>query len=71
MVYKNLNINKEKKILSIIAVTFHRSFNETCLNNKLLPVYTNVNLHDEAVREEYLVDNFKKKLSRGRTLSKA
>ena len=52
----------EKVSLKIISAQSHLSFNETCLNNKLLPKYTNVHLHDEAVKTEPFYENFRENL---------
>ena len=35
----------------IIKLKCHLQFNETCIINKMLPTYTNVNLHDDAARK--------------------
>ena len=37
-------------------------FNETCLNNNLLPTYTNIRLHDDATKAESFVSDFRKEL---------
>ena len=34
----------------IIKLKCHLQFNKTCIVNKMLPTYTNVNLHDDAAR---------------------
>jgi len=52
----------EKLRMKIIKLQCHRSFNETCLINRLLPTYTNVRLHDEAATTETFVNDFKLKL---------
>jgi len=54
--------NIEKLKLKIIRLECHRSFNETCLLNGLLPTYTNVRLHDEVAHTEAFVTDFKMKL---------
>ena len=45
----------------IIKLQFncHLQFNETCIVNKMLPTYTNVNLHDDAARNEEFVLEFR------------
>ena len=52
----------EKMKMKIIKLKSHRSFNETCVINKLLPTYTNVRLHDDAARQETFVLDFRLKL---------
>ena len=37
----------------------HLQFNETCIINKMLPTYTNVNLHDGTARNEEFVLEFR------------
>ena len=54
--------NCERMLLRITSVASHLSFNETCVNNDILPIYTNVNLHNEAVRGDTLVHDFRYKL---------
>ena len=39
----------------IIKLKCHFQFNETCIINKMLPMYTNVNLLDDAARNEEFV----------------
>ena len=43
----------------IIKLKCHLKFNDTCIINKMLPTYTNVNLHDEAARNEEFVLEFR------------
>ena len=43
----------------IIKLKCHLQFNETCIINKMLPTYTNVNLHDDAARYEEFVMEFR------------
>ena len=50
-------IEKLKK--KIIKLKCHLQFNETCIINKMLPTYTNVNLHDGAARNEEFVLEFR------------
>ena len=52
----------EKLSLKCCNVRSHRTFNECCLNNKLLPIYTNVRLHDGAARTHSYVNEFRLKL---------
>jgi len=59
---KNSFRNLEKLKLKIVKLECHRSFNETCVINELLPTYTNVRLHDEAASTETFVSDFRKKL---------
>ena len=35
----------EKKSIKLIETKSHRAFNECCLNNNLLPNYTNINIY--------------------------
>ena len=35
----------EKLQLKLISLKSHRTFNETCLNNDLLPTYTNIYMY--------------------------
>ena len=39
----------ERISLKIIKLSCHLSFNETCLNNNLLPTYTNIYIHEFAL----------------------
>ena len=50
----------EKYKLKNLKAESHLVFNETCLNNNLLPVYTNVRLHDDAARNETFVLEFRR-----------
>lgn len=59
-VYRRL----ERKSVKLITTVAHRVFNETCLNNKLLPRYTNIKLHDDAARAEPFVSDFRENLVR-------
>ena len=43
----------------IIKQKCHLQFNETCIVNKMFPTYTNVNLHDDAARNEEFVLEFR------------
>ena len=52
----------EKNSIKLTNVKAHRLFNETCLNNALLPTYTNVRLHDDATRAESFVSDFRRNL---------
>ena len=35
----------EKLQLKLVCLVSHRTFNETCLNNDLLPTYTNIYIY--------------------------
>jgi hypothetical protein len=35
----------EKRSIKLLEVKCHRIFNETCINNNLLPTYTNIYIH--------------------------
>ena len=37
-------------------------FNETCINEDLLPVYTNIKTHDPAARDKGITKDYRKKL---------
>ena len=52
----------EKQWLKLVKLECHLAFNEACMNNDLLPVYTNVKLHDDAVKSESFVLEFRKNL---------
>ena len=52
----------ERSAIKIHSVACHLSFNETCLNNNLLPTYTNIRLHDDAARKSEFATDFRKKL---------
>jgi len=56
--YRNL----ERCSLKIVNYKCHLSFNETCINNNLLPTYTNVKIHDDAATSERFVIDFRLKL---------
>jgi hypothetical protein len=49
----------EKQMLNLTTIRAHRLFNQCCINNKVLPTYTNVRLHDEAVRAQDFVQDFR------------
>ena len=49
----------KKCLLKLTAISSHLCFNENCLNYRLLPIFTNVRLHDEAARGENFVNNFR------------
>ena len=59
---KQLYRKYEKNKLKLTTLIAHRLFNETCINNNLLPIYTNVRLHDDAIRANGFVTNFCKNL---------
>ena len=46
----------------LIKAEFALRFNEQCLNENVLPTYTNIKTHDPAVREEAFTKNFRKEL---------
>lgn len=52
----------EKRNEKLIETRSHRLFNLCCINNGLLPSYTNVTLHDAAARTEDFTREFRKKL---------
>ena len=50
----------ENVSIKLLEHKIHRLFNETCVNNDLLPNYTNVNLHDQAARAEDFTLEYRK-----------
>ena len=52
----------ERLSKKVIKESSHLSFNETCINNELLPTYTNIRLHDEAAQGEAFVNQFRSEL---------
>jgi hypothetical protein len=48
--------------LKILHKSMDLQFNRNCIQHNLLPIYTNIKVHDETAREEKLVLNFRKKL---------
>ena len=52
----------ERNLLKITCISSHLSFNETCVNNNLLPTYTNVNVHNEAARRDAITLDYRLKL---------
>jgi len=54
--------NLEKKSKKLISLKSHLNFNIICLNENLLPKYTNFKLHDAAAREEKFVENCRRQL---------
>ena len=52
----------ERTALRLASARAHISFNETCINNNLLPNYTNIRLHDNAVRAQPFVKDFREEL---------
>ena len=44
---KKLYWKLERTSIKQISARAHRSFNETCLNNKLLPPYTNIYMYSD------------------------
>ena len=52
----------EKNSIKLLNAKAHRLFNETCLNNNLLPTYTNIRLHDDVTRAERFVSDFRRNL---------
>ena len=52
----------EKNVVKLTMHNSHLSFNETALNNCLLPNYTNVKLYDDVAREEEFVHDFRNKM---------
>ena len=61
---KELYREMEKCLLKLTAISSHLSFNEMCLNNRLLPIFKSVRLHDEAARGENFVNIFREDLNK-------
>ena len=51
----------ERNTVKLIRTTSHRNFNETCLNNNLLPNYSKIKLPDKVAREKFTKD-FRRKI---------
>ena len=60
-VQKNLIRSLEHLYKKLIKANFAVTFNETCLNENKLPVYTNVKPHDPAVRQQSFLKAFHKR----------
>jgi len=54
--------NIERTNRKIINCQFSLIFNRTCIKEKLLPCYTNIRLHDPAVRNEPITVQYRKQL---------
>ena len=54
--------NYERLALKLINERCHLEFNLSCIQHNLLPVYTNIKLHDKAARPQDFVIDFRKKL---------
>ena len=52
----------ERKSKQLITNNLHQEFNNKCLNENLLPIYTNFKLHDAAAREEDFVIGCRRQL---------
>ena len=52
----------ETKSKQLITNNLHQEFNKICLNENLLPIYTNFKLHDAAAREEDFVIGCRRQL---------
>ena len=52
----------EKTNIKLVKNICHHKFNQTCLTNNFLPTYTNIRLHDDAVRSEKFVLEFRRNL---------
>ena len=52
----------ERKSKQLITNNLHQEFNNICLNENLLPIYTNFKLHDAAAREEDFVIGCRRQL---------
>ena len=61
--------NIERNTVKLIKSRAHRSFNETCVNNNLLPNYTNVKLYDDAARRKEFFKNFRNDLIQNEILT--
>ena len=52
----------EKCTFKIIKQKCSLIFNQTCINEHILPTYSNIKLHDEAARKENFTLDFRRKL---------
>ena len=52
----------ERCLLKLTKTRLNVVFNETCIQENILPKYTNINLHDEAVEHEEITREFRMKL---------
>jgi hypothetical protein len=69
IILKNINENVKQSYrklenvsLKLISTNAHRCFNETCINNNLLPKYTNIKVHDDVTTAEPFVADFRRNL---------
>lgn len=60
------NIQKFRKVerlsKKLVKIKCHLLFDETCLQNNILPNYTRIRLHDDMAKEENFVHKFRRKL---------
>ena len=59
---KSLVRKLEKCNKKLIQNKYDILFNETCINEELLPKYTNIRLHDPVAKEEKFTDEYRKEL---------
>ena len=59
---KNIFRNSERIYGKLIRMRYHLRFNEACLQHNLLPIYTNIKLHDEAAKPQQFVTEFRRNL---------
>ena len=52
----------ERNLVKLTRTRFNLRFNETCRQHNLLPVFTNVKLHDSAAKPQDFVVSFRRKL---------
>ena len=52
----------ERCLLKLTKTKLNVVFNETCMQENILPKYTNINLHDEAAEHEEITNEFRMKL---------
>ena len=50
----------ERNSIKLVTMKSHLRFNETCLNNELLPKYTNIRMKDNAARDKDFVKDFRR-----------
>ena len=54
--------NCEKLQMKLVNVEQHRKFNNECIQHDLLPIYTNIRLHDATAGSQRFVRNFRMEL---------
>ena len=52
----------EKCLIKLTKLRLNVVFNQTCIQENILPKYTNINLHDKAAEDEEVTKEFRMKL---------